>query len=201
MKSLIISLLLTASMLASVEDCGAQSLSAVHLNDEGVNALKRISRPHGYAENATDNDWQSIFDKFESALKLDPSFAVARKNLAVAHNNFALFLASSKQNPTESLKQFHESLFIEPDPSTESCMETVIRGYFKLDPKCFNDRVVLGDRARTDNDVAGAIVEYRAALELKEDPEVRKKLKDVYGLIGDKEKAIQESKPEKTNEK
>jgi tetratricopeptide (TPR) repeat protein len=189
MRSVGIWLLLPLALLISLERCGAQSSEAVNLNNEGVNALKRVSRPHGYAQNLKDRDWQSIFDKFESALRIDPTFSDARKNLAVAHNNFALYLASSRQKPAESLKQFHESLYIDPDESTERGMEVILRGYFRINPNSFSDRVLLGDQARTNGDLLGAVVEYRAALKLKDDPEVHKKLGAVSSLLDDKDKA------------
>ena len=45
-----------------------------------------------------------------------------------------------------------------------------------LDPNKFDDRRKLGDRAKDRGDFAGAIVEYRAALKIHEDPELRAKL-------------------------
>jgi tetratricopeptide (TPR) repeat protein len=184
-KFLILSILLVMSLLQRSDATGSKE--AVDLNSEG-NALmqntigdRKDDQMNVFAKNLTNSDWQSIFEKYKAALKADPQYAVARRNLAVAHNNFALYLAQDKHKRFEALEQFHQALYTEPDQTIIQNMLVLIRRMGK-NPDSFGDRVELGDMARTHNDIAGAIVEYEAALKLKRDPEVQKKLNDAYGI-------------------
>ena len=59
-------------------------------------------------------------------------------------------------------------------------------------PKNVTHRITLGDQAKAHDDLAGAVVEYRAALRLKNDRETHKKLGDLYRQLDDKEKAVAE---------
>jgi lipoprotein NlpI len=147
------------------------------LNNQGVVALKK-------------ENWHGAFDKFEDALKIDPSYAVARENLAIAHSNYALSLRT--KNSVDSLKHFHQAGYLEPK---NAFFSTELRAMIKLmgkNPDSFRDRVALGDQAKTDGDTVGAVVEYGAALKLKEDRQIHKKLGDEYRLLDDKNKAAAE---------
>jgi hypothetical protein len=44
------------------------------------------------------------------------------------------------------------------------------------DPESYTTRVELGNEAESKNDLVGAVVEYREAIRLKGDPELKKKL-------------------------
>jgi len=68
-------------------------------------------------------------------------------------------------------------------------MYGVIRELGK-NPENFEDRVKLGDEARNCSDLRGALVEYRAALKLKDDNETYEKAGAVYKLPDDSDKKI-----------
>ncbi len=60
---------------------------------------------------------------------------------------------------------------------------------FKKNPKNFDDRVSMGD-LRKENDLAGAAVEYGAALRIKEDATIQSKRQAVENLL-DKERSVE----------
>ena len=51
------------------------------------------------------------------------------------------------------------------------------------DPDSFSDRVALGDEATNHGDTKGSIIEYQAALKLKDEPEVRAKLNEALKKV------------------
>ena len=67
----------------------ADNNQVIELNNDGVRALNS-----GNVQLAT--------QKFEQALKLDPTYQLARENLAIAHNNSGLQLRS---NPKAAIKR------------------------------------------------------------------------------------------------
>jgi TonB family protein len=142
--------------------------AAIKLNNEGVKALNA-------------GDTKSAIEKLEAAIREDPNYRLARDNLGLVHNNYALKLVNS--DPQQAMKHFHAALFYSPqNVTTISNLEATIRTLGK-DPKLFSDRVQLGDKALSEKDFISARVEYEAALALKEDPVVRKKLTGLSNLL------------------
>jgi tetratricopeptide (TPR) repeat protein len=165
----------------------ASNPEAVALNDDGVASIKRIQDKPAYAKTLKDSDWQAIFDKFQTALDIDPQFDAARKNLAIALSNFALCVG-----PAKALRQFHQALYIDDsNPTTIGNMNVLLRK-IGMDPSSFADRVKLGDQAKLNKDLPSAVIEYRAALKLKNDPQIHKKLGDVYRQLYQEDKAVAE---------
>lgn len=81
------------------------------------------------------------------------------------------------------MKQFQNAVFLDPKNVTaEANMAGVIR-MLGWKPNNFQDRVDLGDQARLVNDIAGSIIEYRAALQIRDEPEVRAKLRELTNSI------------------
>lgn len=76
---------------------------AISLNNEGVTALKA-------------NDFQLAKEKFEAALRLQPNYELARVNLAMAYNNYALPLVQSDAATALAVMQTASAL----DPSNAS---------------------------------------------------------------------------------
>ncbi len=137
-----------------------ESQTVIGLNNEGVKDLNH-------------EDYPAAIKKFELALEYDPDYKLAHDNLAIAYNNFGLSL---RKKPTEALKQFHAALFLNPtNNTTRQNVEGIIRMLGKR-PQSFSDRVLLGDQSNSAGDPLGAVVEYSAALELKQDADLRAKL-------------------------
>lgn len=173
---LALSLTLQATGFFPANVAWADSSQVIGLNNDGVKALNA-------------SNYQLAIQKFEAALKLDPNYKLARDNLAIAHNNYGLQL---RNNPPEALKQFHQALYLnQSNVTTMQNVEGIIRMMGK-DPKSFADRVALGDQARLSADFVGAIIEYSAALKLKDDPKIHVKLGDVYRVRDETDKAIAE---------
>lgn len=161
----------TSAMAANAQDS-----SVVTLNNDGVRAL-------------TKRDYVAAIEKFERALKLDGTYKLARSNLAIAYNNFGL---DWRSKPDEALKLFHKALMLDPTNSTtKQNVDGMIR-MMGLNPESFEDRVKLGDNAQKAKDYSGAIIEYSAALELKDSATVHEKLGDIYCIVDRRNKAIEQ---------
>lgn len=148
----------------------------VDLNNDGVRALVK-------------QDYITAIQKFEQALKIDRKYKLALSNLAITYNNFGL---QQRKQPTEALKLFHKALLLQPtNATTRQNVDGIIR-MMGLDPNSFDDRVELGDRAIRGGDYSGAIIEYSAALVIKNSAEVHEKLGDVYYAIDRKDRALEQ---------
>lgn len=170
--------MLAGSAPFTVTAARATSNDVIILNNDGVRALNA-------------SNFQLAIQKFKEALKLDSSYEKARTNLAIAYNNYGLQLQS---NPMQALAQFHESLAIDPNlETTRKNIDGIIR-LMNRDPNKFEDRVDLGDAARKSAQWSGAIVEYQAALQIKNDASVHEKLGDVFRTRLMFDKAINEYK-------
>lgn len=140
------------------------------LNDEAVRALKK-------------KNYELAFEKFEAALRLDKKNMTVRKNLSTAHNNLGLYLAGAKKDPHEGLKELHKAIYFDAEnKATRKNADSIIR-QLDLDPGRFEDRVELGDKARDENDLEGAAIEYAQALKIQDDKAVRKKLGKAMKLL------------------
>jgi tetratricopeptide (TPR) repeat protein len=177
-----IAILLT---IVSIKPAYAESAAAVELNIEGVEIMGKIDHVDGYAADIKDDSWQTVFAKFEAALKLDPHYDLARRNLAIAHNNYGLYLVSQKEKWAEGLKQLHQAAYLdESNMAMQSSLADIIKKGFGMNPEDFEDRVKLGDQCRVKNDLAGAAVEYAAAIRIKDDSIVQRKRQEVEKLLG-----------------
>jgi tetratricopeptide (TPR) repeat protein len=179
-------LILILAALSSLRPCLADSNAVIDLNNTGVKALN-------------DKKWQLAFDKLNEALKLDPGYYLAKDNLVIAHNLYGEELTTAHK-PAEALKQFHEAVYLRnkwrrsTEYSTpEQHIDDLIKAMGK-NPRSFADRAALGDRAKSEGDLDGAAVEYDAAVHLKNDPEIHKKLGDIYRSLGETDKAAAEDK-------
>ncbi|MBX9688188.1 MAG: tetratricopeptide repeat protein [Candidatus Obscuribacterales bacterium] len=142
----------------------AASDRVVQLNNDGVNGLKA-------------NNYPLAVSKFLECLKLDPSYKLAKENMAICYNNWGISL---QNNPAQAIEKFHKSLFYSPDnPTAVQNLEVTIQNLGK-DPKSFKDRVALGKQARLAGDLEGGIVEFAEALKIKDDPALRVELGNAY---------------------
>lgn len=137
------------------------------------------------------NNYQLAIQKLEQAIKLDPNNSKARENLAVAYSNYGITLQNS---PKEAIKQFHRALFYDPqNRKVQANLEGMLR-YVGRDPDSFKDRVSLANEARKGLDFEGAMVEFQAALRLKDDVAVHINLGDVYRVRDMNAQAIEQYK-------
>jgi tetratricopeptide (TPR) repeat protein len=147
---------------------------AARLNNEGVKALNA-------------GDFDTAIRNFQEALKVEPSYSYARDNLAVAYNNKALKLPSE-----QAIKYFHLALATSPKNATTSQnLDEVIKSLGK-DPNSFKDREELGKQCRLNQDFDGAIVEFQAALRIKNDGKLHAALGDVLRVRDRVDEAVQE---------
>jgi tetratricopeptide (TPR) repeat protein len=167
----------------------AKQIECIKLNNDGVKALNQ-------------RGWQIACDKFEAALKVDPEYTMARDNLAIAHINHGLQLRQENKLP-DALSEFHQAAYTSKSDPTKKpsridiLMSETIQKMGK-NPESLADRIELGEQASAKKDYSGAVVEYRAALELKSDAQVHKKLGDLFNLMGEKDKATAEYETAKT---
>lgn len=136
---------------------------AIKLNNEAVRLLNKGS-------------YQDAYDKLRSALDLDPKYMIARNNLSITCNNWALSL---RRTPEKALEKFHMAQYLKPDDAVVN--ENII-GLLKMmgkDPTSFDDRVSIAQKALSKADVAGALVEYQAAMKIKYDSDIKQKVENL----------------------
>ncbi len=149
----------------------------IGLNNEGVKDLNKA-------------DYIAAIKMFELALAADPDYKLAHDNLAITYNNFGL---SIRSKPSQALKQFHSAMFLNPaNKTTAQNVEGIIRMMGK-DPKSVKDRIQLADQCNSEGDFLGAVVEYSAGLDLKQDPLLRAKLLDVFARMKPNQKMLNPS--------
>lgn len=78
-------------------------------------------------------------------------------------------------DPMESVYLFHKSLYVQHIDAVVTNLNIAIRN-LGADPANFADRVGLADEAFRNGDFIGAKIEYEAALAIKDDAEVRRRL-------------------------
>lgn len=154
---------------------GMESAEAIALNNEGVKAIN-------------DKDWPLAEGKFKAALKLEPNYKLAKWNLTIVHNMHAADL-QTEHKYYEALRELHQT----DDEWRDKSIADLICKMGKI-PNHFADRVSIARTASETGDLQGAVIEYRAALELKNDPLTHKELGDVYTKLGEAEKATAEYK-------
>jgi len=152
----------------------ASELGAESLNSDGVKALNEHNFP-------------LAIRNFDAAVSADPTFQPAKDNLVSALKQYGL---ENKYVPDISLKAFHKTLYISPkDVTTQAHLMDVYK-FMKKNPKFFVDRLALGEKAREDGDLPGAVIEYAEAIKIHEDPYARERLGEVYRSLGENDNAI-----------
>lgn len=150
--------------------------AVISLNNEAVKALNSSNFP-------------LAIQKFEAALKIDPHYDLARKNLAIAHNNYGLQIRSDTK---KALSEFHKALYLDPsNPTTLQNVNGIIIMMGK-DPKSYNDRKALGKEAQLSSDFIGALIEYGEACKIKDDPKLRIEMGNIFRVRDENDKAIEQ---------
>lgn len=123
----------------------------VAINDDGVRALES-------------GEYTKAIHLFKSALAIDNNFELARDNLSIAYNNFAI---KSAGKPEVALDSLHKALFIDPDNElTKKNLAGILKRMGK-DAANYDDRFALAEDAEKHGKAISALVEYRAAVKLK----------------------------------
>lgn len=171
MKLIVLLLFAVINLLAASQS----SLAAVQECIEANNAAVRLLSAGQIEESLV---------HFERALKLDPTYKLARDNYAIALNNLGLKLTAS--NKSAALKYFRQAYYVDSSNNTtlqniESCIRLLSK-----DPASWSDRVALADAAFAGADYIGAIVELKAAIQLHpQDAELYVKLGQMYQAVHD----------------
>lgn len=139
---------------------------AIELNNKGVLALSK-------------GDWQGSIKYFRESLKAEPSYDLARKNLSIAYSNIGLQTQSKA-----ALRYFQKAVFLSPENKTSNDnLAGSIKKFFAKNPDDFDTRIQLANIAQKENDLIAVYVELKAALNLKDDPDTRKRLDEICKQI------------------
>ena len=156
----LLGLLLLLSLTVPLQPVFAHDADVILLNNEGVTALKN-------------NETEKAIGKFKQALQKDASYKLARENLSIAYNNLGIANAADNK---KALSAFHFASWLSPENKT--CSENLLNSIKAAgkDANSFEDRKALGEEAARNNDFAGAILEFEAALKIKDDLDVKQAL-------------------------
>ena len=97
MNRIFLPLLMVLALITPLPCLGQTPREAVELNNEAVTAMNG-------------KNWQVAIDKLTAALRIEPTYSLARENLATAHYYYGLGLKSSSK---EALKQFHLAVLLD----------------------------------------------------------------------------------------
>ncbi len=135
----------------------------VAINDDGVRALES-------------GEYTKAIHLFKSALAIDNNFELARDNLSIAYNNFAI---KSAGKPEVALDSLHKALFIDPDNElTKKNLAGILKRIGK-DATNYDDRISLAEDAEKHGKTISALVEYRAAVKLKPNADALAKVSEL----------------------
>jgi len=181
--------LLLALALSFCQPCSAANSipEAINLNNEGVKALN-------------EKNWLLAVNKLNAAIKLDADYELPKENLEIAHNMWGEALMKEKKHE-EALKHFCQAFYLNDvwennsyfHASTLAHISESIKALGK-DPRNFGDRIALADKAKSEGDLASAVVEYDAAVHIKDVPNLHKKIGDLYRQLEQPDKAAEEEK-------
>jgi TonB family protein len=116
--------------------------------------------------------------KYRQALKINPKYNYGLENLAMCLNNQGL-----KTKPAQSAQLFHQALYIHDTPTVRANLKESLK-LLGFDDTKFDDRRKFAERCLANSDTIGAIIEYEAALKIKDDAAIRTKLASLKAPAG-----------------
>jgi tetratricopeptide (TPR) repeat protein len=120
-----------ATLIVTNAPAYAATPAVVHMNNVGVDELAR-------------KKYEFAIECFENALITDPSYSLARRNLAIAENNFGLSL---RRKPMKAIKHLHRALLLDgANETTRQNLAGLLRMINK-NPKSYEDRIALAESA------------------------------------------------------
>lgn len=137
----------------------------VEFNDRGVKALE-------------ENKFQEAIALFNKALKIDRDYDVARDNLSIAYNNYAIHL---RIKPEAAIDKLHKALYIDPDNELTRKNLNKLLKESGVDAEDGKKRADLGERAFKEGRLLDALVEFREAARLMEDNAVSARIEQLQG--------------------
>jgi TonB family protein len=164
----------SARIIETESSEGVDYQTVIGLNNDGVHCLNV-------------NDYRGAVTNFVKALALNPDYKLARDNLAIAYNTLA---GQHRKMPKEALRHYHQAMFLNPANDTLRLNVAANIRILGKDPNSFLDRVSLGDQEFSLGNFVGAAVEYKAALDLHENPAVRSKLTDAFSRMTSDQKKL-----------
>lgn len=126
------------------------------------------------------NHFKNAIEKLSESLILDPKLQKAKKNLAIAHYLYAIYLG--KQSRKDLFKEIHQSLLFDPNLGQQKLLNGLL-SQMNLNPSSSLDRADLGDYLFATGDLAGAAYEYGESIRLRNSSGVRKKAATVKNKI------------------
>ena len=135
----------------------------VELNDQGVKALEN-------------QEFAKAIKLFNQALKIDPKYQMAKDNLSIAYNNYAINLHKKSEAAIDKL---HKALYISPDNElTRKNLNKILERLGK-DPDDGKLRREMADKAFKENRLLDALVEFREAQRLNPTEETSAKIEQL----------------------
>lgn len=176
-KRLLVSFLIAESIFLSAFNLPAFTQDASSLNARGselLNAGKILE----------------AINTLEQAVRINPKYDSARRNLGVAYNNYGLQLANGNK-AEQALPYFQKAAYYnDRTPIILQNLDNTI-SYLGKNPQNPKDRKELGEQAQRSGNLQGAVTEYKASLKLKADPAVGVKLGEAYRILGEDDNAVQ----------
>lgn len=140
---------------------------ALVLNNAGVRAVDH-------------KEWTVAIEKLTQAVAVNSGYKLAAANLSAAYNGYALSLEKSDEK--KAFQQFHWAAYFQANHSVTENLGNMMKRLGK-NQNSYLDHLHLGDSFKKDGDLISCLIEYKAALRVKNDHHLRIELNDVENLL------------------
>lgn len=135
----------------------------VDLNDQGVKALEA-------------QQFNQAIRLFNEALLIDKDYQIARDNLSIAYNNYAIHLHIK---PEAAIDKLHKALYIDPENELTRKNLNKLLGRIGKNPEDVKVRTELAEKAFSEKRFLDALVEYREAARIEEDDAISARIEQL----------------------
>lgn len=156
----------------------------IRINNAGVIQLRK-------------RNFEQAIKLLTEAFEMAPDYDMARKNLAIAYNNWGL---ADQKEPQKALPRFQMAILFDSSNFTALQNFLGIIIYMNRKPDNFKDHVELAELAIQNNNLIGGYVGYSAALSIDDNSEIKEKQEALVDKIvnsarySDSEKSLLNSK-------